>query len=165
MLSANYRVTGPHCSFIKALQLKVRGMCGGQGDGGGAQRDSAYPASLSPTSPSTDMLALMGSDSVVAAHNQRRERGKKIAGLSNNLESEPLLGLSLTGSGRSLVAGALSRGMRRTLENRRLLQLREKKTLKRRLRSCECEHLVAKITRSQSSFLSSASSTLQWPNR
>lgn len=59
----------------------------------------------------------MGSDSVVAAHNRRRERGQKIAGLSNDLEPQPTLGLSLTGSGSSLVAAALSGGMRRTLEN------------------------------------------------
>lgn len=48
-------------------------------------------------------------------------------GLSNDLESQPTLGLSLTGSGSSLVAGALSGGMHRTLENKGSWQSRDKK--------------------------------------
>lgn len=91
--------------------------------------------------------------------------GKKIAGLSNDLESQPTLGLSLTGSGSSLVAGALSGGMRRTLENgcSAVEGGKKRRSSNAAFPSSARERLVAKKTRSQRSFLSSTSRTSQWP--
>lgn len=73
---ANYRVTGQFCSFIKAH---------GPGKTGEPRRNGvtslAQPSPPSPPAASlVDMLTLMGSDSVIPAHNR-----KKIVQLSNDL--------------------------------------------------------------------------------